>query len=215
MEVLLPSCKKDFSIYAAFSNSGGINTVTQVYATRAGLDDIRFHYKGLLENFYLPEKNGAGVLEITGNLKDRKVKVVNFFSEVSNLIQVEMEMAGEYADLIWRKVTDAFPSQALAAVPEIAAFAYGKSTEGYVMYNYDAYASDVYANVPIFSRAYSFGGTLEELEEKINALGERFNDSAVISEGIAEIKHGSWLYQVKAFENNSDVKAALIIQAMP
>ena len=215
MEISLPSYKKDFSLYSAFSNSNGKNTVTQVYATRAELEDVRKHYLGLLDNSHLPEKNDVGVLEISGLLKDRKVKVINYFSEVSNIIQIEMEISGEYADVIWRKILDAFPSEALDAAPEIALFAAGESTEAYVMYNHDTYATDVYANIPLFSRAYAFAGTINELEEKINALGECFTNQAVISEGIAEIRHDAWLYQVKALENFSGVKVALIIQEIP
>ena len=215
MEISLPSYKKDFTVYSAFSNSNGTNTVTQIYATRADLDDIRTYYKSLLDNPYIPAKNDVGVLEISGELKNRKVAIVNYFSEVTNLIQVEMELSGEYADLIWKKITDAFPTEALEAAPDIAVFASGKSTEAYVMYNHDTFATDVYANIPLFSRAYTFDGTLRELNDRINALGERFTDSALISEGIAEIKHNAWLYQVKALESFSGVKVALIIQAMP
>ena len=215
IELSLPPPQKDFSIYSAFFYSNEVNIVTQVYATMAKLDDIRSHYRGLLENPLLPETNDVGVLELSGELKGRKVTVKNYFSEVSNLIQVEMEMTGEHADMIRRKVRDSFPMEALTAVPEIAAFASGESTEGYVMYNNDIFATDVYANVPLFSRAYFFNGAIEELKERIDALAERFNTSAVISGGIAEIKHSAWLYQVKALENNSGVKVALIIQAIP
>jgi len=215
MELSLPPLKKDFTIYSAFSYSNEKNIVTQVYATMAKLDDIRSHYHGLLENPNLPESNDVGVLELTGIFKGRKVSVMNYFSEVSNLIQVDMEMSGEYADMIRQKVMDSFPSQALTAAPEIAAFASGGSAEGYVMYNNNAFATDVYANVPMFSRAYSFDGTLEDLKEKINSLKETFVNSAVINEGIAEIKHADWLYQVKPLESVSGVKAVLVIQAMP
>lgn len=215
MELSLPSCEKDFSLCGIFSNSYEKKTVTQVYATRAGLDDIRSHYKSLLENPRLSENNGVGVLEISGEINGRKVLIMNYFSEVSNLIRVEMDISGEYADLIWEKIADAFPSKALAAAPEIADFASGESMEAYVMYSHDIYAADVYADVPLFSRAYSFDGTIAELEEKINSLGEWFTGSAVISEGIAEIQYDAWLYQVKAVESFSGVKVALIIQAVP
>ena len=215
LELSLPSCKKDFSIYSAFSNFNGKNIVTQIYATRAGLDDIRVHYKGLLQNPVLPDKNDVGVLEISGEKNGRKVTIMNYFSEVSNIIQVEMEMSGEYAELIWHKLKNAFPSQALLAVPEIAAFADGESTEAYVMYSHDTFASDVYANIPLFSRAYSFNGTREELEERINTLNKYFNKSAVISDGIAEVLYADWLYQVKALESFSGVKVALIVQEIP
>ena len=215
LELLLPSLKKDFPIYSAFSYADEKSTVTQIYATRASLDDIRSHYQGLLENPYLPEKNNAGVLELSGELNGRKVTAVNYYSEVSHLIRVDLEMSGEYGDMIRHKIMDSFPLEALTVFPEIEVFASGKSTEGYVMYNSNSFATDLYANAPIFSRAYSFGGSMEELKEKINALGERFVKSAVISDGMAEIKRGDWLYQIKALESFSGVKAALIIQAIP
>jgi hypothetical protein len=128
-----------------------------------------------------------------------------------------MEMTGEYAAMIRRKVIDSFPVDALAAAPDIGAFASGESSEGYVMYDYNSFAEDIYPNVPLFSRAYSFAGTMEELKEKINTLGERYTDPAraSISGGIAEIQHGDWLYQIKPLENGGPAKVALIVQRIP
>jgi hypothetical protein len=215
LELSLVPFQKDFSVYSAFSYTNGKNTLTQIYATRAKLDDIRSHYKELLNNSRLSEKNSEGVLELSGEIKERKVLIMNYFSEVSNLIQVEMEMSGEYAGMIRRKLTEAFPAKALAAVPEIAAFASGESNEGYVMYNHDTFARDVYPGIPLFSRAYSFSGSMEELEEKVKTLGQQFKNSAVTDKGIAKIKHGTWLYQINALESSAGVKVVLIIQAIP
>lgn len=215
MEVTLPSFKKDFPVYCVFSDSNGTHTLTQVYASRADLGDIRSHYSNLLEDPVLPETNSVGVLELSGIRNGRKVKVVNYFSEVSNLIRVDIEMSGEHADAMWRKVTDAFPSRALEEVPGIADFAVGESTEGYVMYNYNEYAADMYANVPLFSRAYAFSGTRAELEARINTLGEQYNGVVVRGEGSVELRHEDWIYEVRALESFSGVKAALIIQAVP
>jgi hypothetical protein len=215
MELSLPSYNKDFSVHCAFSSSGATRMLTQIYASRADLGDIRSHYAALLELPVLPETNSVGVLEVSGVRNGRNVKVVNYFSEVSSLIRVDMEMSGEYADMIWQKVNAAFPSQALEDVPEIAAFAAGESTIGYVMYNYNAYATDVYADIPLFSRAYPFNGTREELEQKIAALGERYGGESVTEKGSVGIRRDDWLYQVKALGSFSGVKAALIIQAVP
>ena len=212
IEDTVPSFKKDFPIYSAFSVSGGRYFVTHVYATRAGLEDVRAHYKGVLENPRAAEKNDVAVLGLDGEAAGRKVSIQNFFSEVSNLIQVEMEISGGYADQIWRKVNDAFPERALAAAPEIAAFAGGESTEGYIMWNFDDYADDFYASLPIYSRAYPFNGTREELEQKINALGESFANMAAAGRGMAKISDANWLYQVNALENKTGVKVVLIIQ---
>ncbi|MDR1308194.1 MAG: hypothetical protein LBK74_11550 [Treponema sp.] len=196
------------------SKSGGSK---KVYATMAAVDDIRLHYLGLLENSLLPDNNGVGVLELSGVVKGRKVRVVNYFSEVSNLIQVDIEMTGEYADTIRRKVIDSFPEEAIAAAPPIAAFASGGAAEGYVMYDYNTFASDVYANAPLFSRAYPFAGTAEELREKINALKDHYTDpaNASIGGGIAEIKSGAYLYQVKPVENGAGTRVALVVQTIP
>jgi hypothetical protein len=217
MEISLPSCEKDVTMYGAFSYSGEDTTLTQAYATRAKLDAVRSHYAGLLENPSIPGNNSEGVLELQGTLKGRTVKVVNYFSEVSNLIHVEMEMTGVYAGMIRAKIIDSFPKEALEAAPEIAFFAAGESSEGYVMYDFNTFVSDIYALAPVFSRAYAFNGTAEELKEKINSLGERYNDpsNAIIGEGIAEIKSGAYLYQVKPVEGRGGAKVALVVQTIP
>ncbi|MDR2048770.1 MAG: hypothetical protein LBP69_04880 [Treponema sp.] len=217
VELNLPSFQKDFAVYSAFSYSGDYSNLTLVYATRAKIGDIRAHYRQLLENPSAEGRNDDGVLNLKGLVRGRIATVTNYFSEVSNLIQVNMEMTGEYAAMIRQKVIDAFPRDALTAAPDIGAFASGESSEGYVMYDFNSFAEDIYPNVPLFSRAYSFAGTTEELKEKINSLGERYTDPARarISEGIAEIQHGGYLYQVKPLEDGGQVKVALIVQSIP
>ena len=215
LELSLPPFKKDFPVFSTFFYSDDGITVSQIYATMAKLDDIRAHYLALLENSGVSETDDVAVLDLEGECKGRNVTVTNYFSEVSNLIQVEMEMSGEYADIIRQKVVDSFPVLALSEVPEIAAFTSGRNSEGYVMYSSNAFASDVFADVPLFSRAYSFDGTLDELRRKIDSLSLRSYDAAVIDNGIAEIKNGAWLYQVKALQSITGVKVILVIQAIP
>ncbi|MDR0403387.1 MAG: hypothetical protein LBH35_07355 [Treponema sp.] len=217
VELNVPSFQKDFVVHSAFSYSGEHGNLTLLYATRAKLDDIRAHYRQTLENPSAEGRNDEGVLNLKGLVRGRIVTVNNYFSEVSNLIMVNMEMTGEHAALIRQKLIDAFPGDALTAAPDIGAFALGESSEGYVMYDFNTFAEDIYAGAPLFSRAYSFDGTMEELEEKINDLGKRYTDpaQASIGEGIAKIKHGPWLYQLKPLESGGQVKAALIVQRIP
>jgi hypothetical protein len=217
MELNLPSYQKDFALYSAFSYSGERSSLTLVYAARVKLDDVRSHYQGILENPDAGGRNDEGVLNLKGLVRGRIVTVTNYFSEVSSLIRVDMEMTGKYAGIIRKKIIAAFPEDALEGVPEIGAFANGESSEGYVMYDYNSFASDSYPDIPLFSRAYSFDGTLEQLKQKINSLGERYNNPALasISGGIAAIKHGSYLYQIKPLEDGARPRAALIIQTIP
>lgn len=216
VELALPSCQKDFAVYSAFSYAGERCNLTLVYATRAKLDEIRSHYQIVLESPIASGRNDEGVLNLQGLIGDRAVEITNYFSEVANLIQVNIEMTGEYAGVIRRKIIGAFPEEALAA-PGIGGFVSGESGEGYVMYDFNPYAADVYAGAPLFSRAYSFGGPVEELKGKINALGERYADpaSAGINGGIAVIKYGGYLYQIKPLEDGGEIKVALIVQAIP
>ncbi|MDR1575953.1 MAG: hypothetical protein LBS37_08110 [Treponema sp.] len=216
VELDIPSCQKDFAVYSAFSYAGERCSLTLVYATRAKLDDIRSHYQEILESPSASGRNDAGVLNLKGFVRERAVEITNYFSEVTNLIQVNVEMTGEYAGLIRQKIIGAFPEEALAA-PGIGGFASGESGEGYVMYDFNPYAPDVYAGAPLYSRAYSFGGTAEALKEKISALAEQYTDpkSAEISGGSAVIKHGGYLYQIKPLENEGEVKTALVVQAIP
>jgi hypothetical protein len=216
-ELNLPSYQKDFALYSTFSYADEENSLTLVYATRAKIVDIRAHYLELLENAAENGRNDEGNLNLTGGVRGRNAAVTNYFSEVSNIIRVDIEMTGDAAALIRKKITDAFPEEALAALPEIAVFASSKSDSGYVMYNYNTFAEDVYANSPLFSRAYPFNGSPDELKEKINALGERFSDPATarISDGEAAIQHGPWLYQIRPLVDGNGTRTALVIQAIP
>jgi hypothetical protein len=216
-ELNLPSYQKDFALYSAFSYAGEEHSLTLVYATRAKIGDIRAHYLELLDAAAENGRNDEGSVNIEGLVRGRKAAVTNYFSEVSTIIRVDVEMTGDAAALIRKKIAAAFPEEALTALPEIAAFAAGSSDSGYVMYDYNTFAEDVYANLPLFSRAYPFNGSPDELKARINALAERFSDpaSARISDGEAAIQHGPWLYQIKPLVDGNGTRTALVIQAIP
>jgi hypothetical protein len=216
-ELNLPSYKKDFPIYGAFTYTGRENTLTLVYATRAKIGDIREHYRGLLENASESGSNDEGRLNLTGTAGGREIAVTNYFSEVSVVIRADIQMTGDASDLIRKKITAAFPEHALAGLPEIAAFAANGSDSGYVLYDYNTLAGGPDGNTPVFSRAYFFDGGPDELREQINALGARFTDpaSARISGGEAMIRHDGYVYQVKPLVDGERTKVVLVIQAMP
>jgi hypothetical protein len=216
-ELNVPPYKKDFSIYTAFSYADAECSVTQVYATRAELDVIRSYYLEVLDNAREQGRNTVGRLEVGGTVKGRKVKVENYFSEVTNLVRVDIEMNGEYAEQIRQKIIAAFPQPAIDAAPEIAVFAAGQSRDGYVLYSSNAFALDSYANVPVFSRAYTYHGTEAELKARINTLAGRFSDpaNALIGGGTAEIKYGGYLYQIKPLVSEGETLVTVAVQTIP
>lgn len=216
-ELYVPSCEKDFSLYTAFSYAGEKKSLTLVYSTRAGVEAIRDHYIQTLENPAETGKNDAASLGVRGTVKGRDVMVKNYFSEVANLVRVDLEMDGEYPELIRRRIIASFPQDAIDAVPEIAALASGPSTDGYVLYDKNLFTMESYANVPIFSRAYRYGGTGEELKRGIEALAGRFTDpaNARIGGGTAEIKHGGYLYMIRPLSSGGETMVALMVQGIP
>jgi hypothetical protein len=216
-ELNVPSYKKDFSIYTAFSYTGADCSVTLVYATRAELDDIRSYYLELLDDAREQGRNTVGRLEVGGTVKGRRVEVENYFSEVTNLVRVDIEMDGEYAEQIRQTIIASFPQPAIDAAPEIAAFAAGQSRDGYVLYSSNAFALDSYADVPAFSRAYAYEGTEAELRTRIDTLAGRFSDpaNALIGGGTAEIKYGGYLYQIKPVVSGGETLVAIVVQSIP
>jgi hypothetical protein len=216
-ELNVPSYKKDFSIYTAFSYSGAECSVTLVYATRAGVDDIRAYYLETLDGAREQGQNTAGRLGVGGTAKGRRVDVENYFSEVTSLVRVDIEMDGVYAEQIRRTIIASFPQPAIDAAPEIAALAAGQSREGYVLYSSDAFALDSYADVPAFSRAYAYEGTEAELRARIDTLAGRFTDpaDALIGGGTAEIKYGGYLYQIKPVVSGGETLVAIVVQSIP
>jgi hypothetical protein len=215
-ELYVPSCEKDFSLYAAFSYAGEKKSLTLVYSTRAGVEAIRTHYIKVLDNSAESGKNDEASLGVRGTAKGRDVRVMNYFSEVANLVRVDLQMDGEYAELIRQKIIRSFPQSAIDAAPEIAALASGQSRDGYVLYDNNLFSMG-HADTPIFSRAYPYGGAGTELKERINALARRFTDpaNARIGDGMAEIKHGGYLYMIRPLESGGETLVAVMVQRIP
>ena len=216
-ELNVASYKKDFSIYTAFFYTDSECSITQVYATRTELDAIRAYYLEALDNAREQGRNTVGRLGVSGTVKGRKVDVENYFSEVTNLVRVDIEMNGEYAEQIRQKIIASFPQPAIDAAPEIAALAAGKSRDGYVLYSSNAFALDSYADVPVFSRAYAYEGTEAELRARIDTLAGRFTDpaNAIIGGGTAEIKYRGYLYKIKPVVSEGETLVAIVVQSIP
>jgi hypothetical protein len=217
VELSVPSYKKDFTVYGIFRYLGEETTVSLVYATQAALGDIRAFYLEALDDSLEEGQNHAGSIGVRGRAKGRSVQVYNYFSEVSNLIRVDMEMTGVYASRIRERIITSFPQQAIDSQPAIASLAKGPSVDGYVLYDGNTFSLDSYANAPIFSRAYRYGGTEEESREAINALAVVYTDpmTSRIGKGVAEIKQGDYLYQIKPALAGGETIIAIMVQRIP
>jgi hypothetical protein len=217
VELQVPSCKKDFSLYTAFTYMGGENYLTMLYSTRESLDAVRSWYMGALDDPKEEGENTVAILKLRGTVNGREVTVGNYFSEVATLIEVVIIADGEYIDMIREKIIAGFPKSAIDAVPEIAALTAGGSGSGYVLYNSNAFATDSYANIPIFSRLYEYGGTETEFEKAIEKLSVVFTDpaNALFDKNTAQIKHAGYLYEIKPVNEGKNMRITVTVQRMP
>jgi hypothetical protein len=217
VEMQIPSCKKDFSLYTAFTYMDGKNQLTMMYSTRESLDTVRAWYMDALDDPKEEGENTVAILKLRGTVNGREVTIGNYFSEVANVVEVVISADGEYIDMIRGKIVAAFPQSAIDAVPEIAEMTSGGSGSGYVLYNSDAFATDSYVNIPIFSRLYEYGGTEAELEKAMEKLSATFTGpaNALFYKNTAQIKHAGYLYEIKPVTEGVNTRITVTVQRMP
>lgn len=213
----VPLYEKDFLINEAYVYSEAEGKLVLTYATKAEMDDLRAHFKANLTDYKEENTNDQGNLSLSGFADKRKVSVRNYFSEVTNIIEITLVFDGENEQLLRQKVVANFPEEALASAPLLSEFMAGETTSGYVLYDYDEYSDRFYAGSPIFSRSYSSVSTLGDLKKSIDGLAEHYSDpkTAIISDGEALIKADDYLFSVSAIEVKGQAKTVLTVQHKP
>ena len=213
----VPLYEKDFLINAAYVYSESEGKLVLTYATKAEMDDLRAHFKANLTGYTEQNTNDQGNLALSGFVDKRKVSVRNYFSEVTNIIEITLMFDGENEQLLRQKVAQNFPEDALASAPLLSEFLTGETTSGYVLYDYDEYSDRFYAGSPIFSRSYSSISTLSDLALRIDGLAKHYSDpsTAIIGDGEALIKTDDYLFSISAIEVKGQVKTVLTVQHKP
>ncbi|MDR1580068.1 MAG: hypothetical protein LBS35_06900 [Synergistaceae bacterium] len=207
----------EFPLNAAFSYGGDGCRLRVTYITREKLSDIKAHYMKALDS---PEETGLNNIasfSLKGSLKGRGVSVRNYFSELAHIVTVEIEQRGRVAESIKKRVVSAFPERELAENSRVLPFTASEAVDGYVLYNYDTFATDSYTGTPIFSRRYGYHGTSADLSAEIEALGTFYAGAsqAVIEDDSALIKDNGYLYTIMPFERDGQVYTVITAQRIP
>ncbi len=217
IETGLPLYENDFLMSSAYKYGpdGGVATV--MYSTQAEIPAIRGHYMKTVDKARETGENSDSSLSLTGEANGHGVTIKNYYSDVANIVSVDMDHNSPNADKIREKIMAGFPEDAVAAEENIAKFTGGPADSGYVLYNFDPYATDSYTGAPIFSRAYGYDGPIEDLKGGIAALKDVYpeGNEAVFEENRALIKNGGYLYTLSAMENDGGVFTVLTVQQMP
>jgi hypothetical protein len=207
----------EFPLNAAFSYGDDGCRLRVTYVTREELSDIKAHYMKALDSPRESGLNNAASFSVEGSLKGRSVSVRNYFSELAYIVMVEIEQTGREAETIKKRIVSAFPERELAENRRLSPFAPSEAVDGYVLYNYDTFATDKYTGTPIYSRRYGYGGTSADLASAIDSLGKFYADAsrAVIENGSALIKDNGYLYTIMPFERDGQVYSVITMQRIP
>ena len=160
---------EDFFVNTAFTYNVRSNKMIVTYASQNTVDEIREFYAAL-PGAELGERNDETSLNLTVPDQGQTVRIYNYFSPVSRVIELEISLEPENAQLVIGQLEEAYPEGALAAVPELQQISQGEVFGGYVRYSYDELDPFTYPYLPIFSRGYFFSGTEEDFLGVMTAM---------------------------------------------
>jgi len=206
----------DFLIYCAFTYENTEAWLDLYYSTQAHIPDIREHYTAALDNVRETGVNDFGNLNIEGYANERYFQIHNYVSEVANIISIEMEYTSPPSQSIRDKLINEFPDSQIGD-SSISHFARTEPRSGYVLYSFDEFATDSYANIPIFSRRYPFDGPIETLNREIAAVPDnlRAETEVVYGGNRVMLKENEFLFTVISMERDGVAYAVVTAQRIP
>lgn len=167
---------KDFYINSAFSYNLRSNKIVVTYASQNSVEEIREHYL-TLPGAELSGRNDETSLNVTANIDGQNLRVYNFFSEISRVVELTLILNNENAELVIAQLENAFPEQAIAQISEAEEFLAGDIFGGYVRYDYDQFDGFAHPYLPIFSRAYFYDGSQEDFDRVIEVLNQAYPEN--------------------------------------
>ena len=150
--------EKDFFLGSAFSYNPRSNRMIVTYSTQKGVSEIRDHYLSLPGAEQIG-RNDETSLDITAQIEGQDLRIYNYYSPISRVIELELILDPVQAAQIIDKLGEAIPTSELTEISEIQDFLMGEIFGGYVRYRYDALDEYTYPYIPIFSQAYLYPGS--------------------------------------------------------
>ncbi len=167
--------EKDFFLNSAFSYNPRSNRMIVTYATQKSVSEVRDHYLALA-GAEQAGRNDETSLNITAQIEDQDLRIYNYYSPISRVIELGLTLDSVSAEQIILQLEDEFPAQELEKIDDIQEFMAGDIFGGYVRYRYDELDEYTYPYIPIFSRAYIHSGVEEDFDSAITALNKEYSN---------------------------------------
>ncbi len=207
---------KTIDINSSFVYSKDTAYITYAYASSSSVEDAKKYY---LEQIPGSVDNEAGEtmrMNITGEKSGEQYDVTNYEADMFNAYDVKVTIDRDKADQIKEKLIKEFPQQVVDSVPEFAGILSSEKLGGYVMYNDDELSSYSYAGYPIYSVAYRYPGSKDDLTEVQKELKANYTDSILFEDADAVyIKNQGYIISFSIAESDLNYLAVITVQKIP
>ncbi len=207
---------KTIDINSSFVYSKDTAYITYAYASSSSVEDAKKYY---LEQIPGSVDNEAGEtmrMNITGEKNGEQYDVTNYEADMFNAYDVKVTIDRDKADQIKEKLIKEFPQQVVDSVPEFAGILSSEKLGGYVMYNDDELSSYSYAGYPIYSVAYRYPGSKDDLTEVQKELKANYTDSILFEDADAVyIKNQGYIISFSIAESDLNYLAVITVQKIP
>jgi hypothetical protein len=167
---------KDFLLSSAFSYNLRSNKMIVTYASQKSVEEIRNYYLSLSGAEQIG-RNDETSLNISAESNGQKLRVYNYYSSISRVIEVELTLDAVVAEQVISELESAFPADEVGKISEINDLISGERFGGYVRYHYDNFDEFAHPYIPIYSRAYIYDGTEDDFNRTIAALNEAYTNN--------------------------------------
>ncbi len=208
--------EKTIDINSSFVYSKDTAYITYAYASSSSVEDAKKYY---LEQIPGSVDNEAGEtmrMNIMGEKSGEMYDITNYEADMFNAFDVKITIDADKAAQIKEKLIKEFPQQAVDSVPEFAGILSGEKLGGYVMYNDDELSNYSYAGYPIYSVAYRYSGSKDDLTGVQKELEANYTDSILFEDADAVyIKHQGYLISLTITESDLNYLAVITVQKIP
>jgi len=166
---------KDFYLNSAFTYNIRSNKMIVTYASQNSVEELRENYLALA-GAELVGRNDETSLNVIVDNEDHILKVFNYYSPVSRVLELELTLNSDDADQIINQLSEMFPSEVFLKIKGINDLIAGDQFGGYVRYRYDQLDEFSHPYIPIFSQAYLFSGSEEDFNTIVNDLSGYYLD---------------------------------------
>lgn len=207
---------KVLEMSSSFVYSADTAFITTVYGSSANIAQAKEYYLNSIDGAVDYEADSVSNMHISGQINGEKIEVVNYAADILNGFDTQITINKQLGDFLKDRLIEAYPSDIVSGYEELDAIMQNEKLGGYVMYNDDELSSYSYPGVPIYSEAYRYSGSKEDLISVQQQIKEKYI-SSVYFEGIDTVYFMNSTYILSLSISQSDINllAVITIQEIP